>query len=142
MRQSLVTLMIVGAFALGLLMGGQAPREAAAQDVWPDGIKATYDGTSLIFTNTSETRAFAIVGWQADGEEAQVVPPRTNGKLVVAAGGLENITVYEMKEIMACDPRKCVLCSERNDGTHCPIPGWPPRGNEFLNINGPTSWGR
>lgn len=143
MRQSLVTLMIVGAFALGLVIGGQSPREASAQDTYVEGIEWTNDGVYLTFTNTSETDAFAVVGWQKDGEKAQFVPPRTNGKLVVAAAGLESVTVYKMQAALACSPRECVLCDIGNfGGTHCPIPGWPPRGTEFRNITGPPSWAR
>lgn len=142
MRQSLVTLMVVAAFALGLVMGGQSPREAAAQDTSVEGIEWTYDGDFLILTNTSETDAFVAVGWQEDGAPAQVIPPRTSGKLVVATTGLEDVRIYKVKDALSCSPRECVLCDESFGGTHCPIPGWPPRGKEFMNMTGPRSWER
>lgn len=141
MRQSLVALMIVAAFALGCILGGQAPR-ATAQDTSVEGITWINDGTSLVFTNTSETDAFVAVGWQEDGEKAQILAPRSHGTLAVGVAGLENVTIFKMEAALACNPRQCVLCDESSGGSssHCPIPGWPPRGNEFQNITGPTSW--
>lgn len=145
MRPSRTILLIIAAFAFGLACGtGQLPREAAAQDTSVGGVTWTYDGTSIVFTNTSETQAFALVGWQEDGQKAQVLPPRSHGKVAVAVSGLESVTLYKMEAALACNPRQCVLCTESagGGGTHCPIPEWPPRDNEFRNITGPTSWGR
>lgn len=144
MRQTLVTLMIVSAFALGCVLGGQAPRAAAQdEDTSVEGVTWINNGTSIVFTNTSETDAFVIVGWQEDGEEAQILAPRSSGEVAVAVAGLENVTLYKMDAALACNPRQCVLCDETAAGgssSHCPIPGWPPRGNEFMNVTGPPSW--
>lgn len=119
---SITTLMILAAFVLGLALGGQVPREVAAQEE-QGGIGWEINGGNLLLSNETEDGAFLVTGAFRVGAAVQSPPWYSQGSLKIAAQDLDKVVVYKLQPELACDPRECRRCDE---GALCPTPDWPP----------------
>ena len=117
---SITALMILAAFVLGLALGGQMPREAAAAQDVSEGIGWENDGQSLTLINMTQDGGFVALGELRAG--ATALPSHVNGILKIPVADLKQTYVYRLEPVWACDPRECRFC----DGSVCPIPPRPP----------------
>jgi hypothetical protein len=121
---SLTALLVLAAFVLGLALGG-APREASAATSVA-GIEWTFSSGYLILTNWTKDVGFLALGAFRAGSTQPAPPLRTDGKLVLSAGAVDKITVFQLEPVALCDSISCRPC---NPGPFdCPIPPRPPIG--------------
>jgi hypothetical protein len=119
---SITALMILAAFALGLTLGGQMPREAAALEE-SNGVAWENDGVSLALYNQTEEEAFLVTGAYKPGAIVQSPPWYSTGAIKLSASNLDKVVVYKLQPELACSPIECRRCDE---GALCPTPDWPP----------------
>jgi hypothetical protein len=108
---SITALMIVAAFVLGLALGGQAPREAAAQQQLPE-ISWKTDGETLVISNNTKDKGFLVRGSFSARSEAEVPPSFVDGILKVAVRDLGDTTIYDLNPVFHCDGLGCRSCDE------------------------------
>ena len=120
---SITALLIAVAFVFGLALGGQMPREVAAQSQ-SEGISWETDGQSLRLINETADTAYLVTGNYALGAAVQAPAWYSAGTLKLSqSNDLDKIYVYKLQAELACDPRTCRRCDE---GALCPTPDWPP----------------
>jgi hypothetical protein len=112
-------LMVLAAFALGLVLGGETPRNAAAADTLPPGISWKVDGNMLTLTNLTKNVTYLVQAWRWDGEDV-ILPARTDGQVDLDADEYQKILVYRIDRELICEDRGCRPCNEERIA--CPIP--------------------
>jgi hypothetical protein len=112
-------LMVLAAFVLGLALGGETPRHAAAADTPPPGISWKVDGDMLTLTNLTKDVEYLVQAWRWDGEDV-ILPARTDGQTVLDADEYQKILVYKIERQLVCEDRGCRPCNEWRIA--CPIP--------------------
>jgi len=118
---SITALMILAAFALGLVLGGELPRTVSAQDE-PEEILWDYDRGKLSLFNQTDDQAFLIRGRYDEEGGAEVPPAEAYGVFTTYVSSTDEIVVYKLQAELMCDPRECRRCN----GQVCPAPPWPP----------------
>ena len=130
---SITALMILAAFFLGLALGGQAPREAAAQEELPE-ISWDVDGDTLILVNNTTEKGYLARGSYPLGSEAKIPPAFTEGILKVDTRGLSGITIYDLHAIFECNELGCRSCDESPTLCEMPPRPFPPLEQQFLSV--------
>ncbi len=128
---SITALMLVVAFTLGLALGGQIPRTAAAAS---DSVTWKTDGDTLVFTNETVDQGHLALGTYTPGWIAPVAPAQTDGLLEVAAAHLDELTVFRLEPVITCAGTNCRPCGGL---IHCPVPAWPPIGDTVRSVIAP-----
>jgi hypothetical protein len=131
---SITALMILAAFVLGLALGAQAPREAAAQEEPEIGWEMD-EGSLVLFNNTAE-KGFLSRGSFIAGSNAKVPPAFVDGILKVNARDLSGITIYEINPVFECDGLGCRSCDDLPTLCEMPPRPLPLTQREFLNVMG------
>lgn len=108
---SITALMIVAAFVLGLALGGQAPREAAAQDELPE-VRWKSDGETLVLSNQTTNQGFLVRGSYLSGANSELPPAFVDGILEVSQQDLDGIVISRIEPLFACDHISCRPCDE------------------------------
>lgn len=119
---SITSLMILAAFVLGLSLGGQAPREAAAQEEPPE-LSWDVDGGNLVFVNNTTDKGYLARGSYLRGSETKIPPAFVEGILKVDTRGLDGVTIYELHPLFDCDGLGCRSCDDAP--TLCEMPPRP-----------------
>jgi len=128
----MTALIASAAFLLGLVLGGQAPREAGAQTkaaAKPEGFTWKNDGKAWTFTN--EAKAPYLIEVRLKKGSPALSPPlpvRTTGSVKVPVGSLDSVGVYRILAAALCTPNGCRPC-DPIPGGDCPIPPRPPFNN-------------
>jgi hypothetical protein len=122
MRSLPVTaLLVLAAFVLGLALGGQTPREAAALTSPEIGWKVS--GETLVISNNTTDKGFLARGSLQRGSGAEVPPTFVQGILKVSRPDLDRLLVSRLQPILVCDPTTCRSCDEMP--TLCEMPPRP-----------------
>lgn len=114
------TLLLSAAFALGLAVGGDLPRQAGAQDVPPEGLAWWHDGTTLTLANLTEDVAFLVQAWTREEVEDPALGTRVDKELALPLDDYEKVMLYKLQPLYECDSRGCRPCNEGR--IRCPSP--------------------
>lgn len=110
-KVSLTSVLILAAFALGLVVGGQAPREANAQDEL-DGLTVDLGGGSLILVNQTHDQGFFVEGWLQPGSAALVPAQRVQGKLALPSSKVGEVLISRKVPLYHCTGVECRSCTD------------------------------
>lgn len=119
MHSPRTALLVFAAFLLGLTLGGETPRDAAAADVPLRGVSWKIDGDTLTLINLTKNFEYLVHAWRWDGEDV-VLPARSDGRIELDADEYQKILVYRMERELVCEDRGCRPCNEGRIA--CPIP--------------------
>lgn len=110
-KVSLMSLSILAAFAFGVFIGGQTPREASALDAL-DELTWEQDGESLILVNQTTDQGFFVEGALKPGSAALVPAARIQGKLVLESGSVGEVLISRKVPLYHCTGVECRSCTD------------------------------